>query len=99
MEEIYLCENHAFYIPNGHEHAEFITKAVVNGNVFHCQNYLQNSRRKNSIVCPVNGTIVELVVIVIICDSTCFTFAQPVNLERLPWLYTDGECGRLCCTI
>ena len=96
VEERYLCENHAGYIPNCHEHAEFFTKAVVNGNVFHCQNYSRNTRRKSSIVGLVNGTTVEFFVFVIICDSTCFAFAKPVNLERLPWPYTDGECGRLC---
>ena len=96
VEERYLVENHAGDILNDNANAEFFTKAVVNGNVFHCQNYSRNSRRRNSIVGLVNGTTVELVVFVVIGDSTCFAFAKPLNLERPSWLFADGECGHLC---
>lgn len=43
-----------------------------------------------------DGTVVELVVFVVVSDSSCFAFAKPLNLERPSWLYGESECGRLC---
>ena len=95
IEERYLLELKYAYIPSENAVAEFFTKAVVMGNVFHCQNYTRNSRKKNSIVGLKNGNVVELVVFALIESGTCIAFAKSVNYVR-HWLYADRECGHLC---
>ena len=49
----------------------------------------------NSIVGPVNGTTVDLVVFALIGDC-CFAFAKLLYLDRRVWLHAVSEYGRLC---
>lgn len=96
IEERFLVENDALYGPFNDAHqAEFFTKAIVDGKVLHCQQYTRTSRRKNSIVGLLDGTVVELKVFVVV-EELCFAFARLVYLNRPSWLKTSGECGRLC---
>lgn len=96
VEERYLLELHSDDLLYDDGDGEFFTKAVVNGNLFHCLNYTRDSRKKNYIVGLRNGSIVELVVFAIIQNTICIAFARGVKSERY-WLYADdNECGHLC---
>ncbi|XP_028418505.1 uncharacterized protein LOC114543898 [Dendronephthya gigantea] len=95
IEERFLVENDACYDAVHVEQAEFFIKAVVEGIVLDCQQYIRNSRRRNSIVGLTDGNIVELKVFAVV-DSVCFAFARSISVVRPSWLRRDSECGRLC---
>ena len=80
--------------------AEFFTKAVVNGNIFHCINYKWKSRRKNYIVGTKNNLTFELVVFAIIRFEECgnpysVAFGHQVRLVNA-LVHSDAELGSLC---
>ncbi len=80
--------------------AEFFTKAVVNGNIFHCINYKRKSRRKNYIVETKNNLTFELVVFAIIRfeesgNPYSVAFGRQVRLVNA-LVHSDAELGSLC---
>ncbi len=99
IEERFLVDDDALYGPvNDAEQAEFFAKAIVGGKVLHCEQYTRSSRRKNSIVGLLDGTVVQLKVFAVV-NGLCFAFARLVYLNRPSWLRTDSECGRLCSNV
>ena len=99
MEEKYLVEE--FYQRNDVESdGEFFTKAIVNGNVFHCTKYKRQSRRKNYVIGTKHCLTFKLEVFVLIrfeeCDDVCsIAFGREVYLSDALVSYESG-CGNLC---
>ena len=96
IEEEFLVENDA-WLSAAHDggQAEFFLKAVIKGQVVHCEEYKRSSRRKNSIVGLSDGTIVQLQVFVVV-GGLPFVFARVVNVTRPSWLRRDVEAGLVC---
>ena len=95
IEEMYVVDE-CDALPNGVCEGEFFTKVVVRGNLFHCEKYSRDSRRKTSVVGLCDGSTVELVVFVLVEELFCFAFGRALTLERLPWLYRETGYGHLC---
>lgn len=99
VEEKYLVKE--FYQRNDVESdGEFFTKAIVNGNVFHCTKYKRQSRRKNYVIGTKDCLTFKLDVFVRIrfeeCDDFCsVAFGREVYLSDALVSYESG-CGKLC---
>ena len=99
IEEKYLVEE--LHQRNDVENdGEFFTKAIVNGNVFHCTKYRRQSRRKNYIIGTKNYLTFELDVFVIIrfegCDDiSSIAFGRELQLSDALESFESG-CGNLC---
>ena len=86
IEEMYLVEE-CEVLPND---------VCDGGNLFHCEKYNRDSRRKTSLASLCDGTIVELGVLVLVKEMFYFAFARALTLESLPRLHREAGCGYLC---